>query len=79
MEHIALARHPVKWDYGDFRERISTEANSLANVKFSGLPRNIELIKASLCGSAILNDRDTVSKDDFDALTRLKRYFGWQR
>lgn len=35
-----MERRPVKWDYGDFRKRISDE---LATVKFSGLPRNIWL------------------------------------
>jgi len=48
-------------------------------VKFSGLPRNIDLITAFVCGSALLNGRDQVSTDDFDSLNRLKGYFGWQR
>ncbi len=79
LDKIELERRPVKWDYGDFRKRISDEAGRLATVKFSGLPRNIHLITAFLCGSALLNGRDRICEDDFDTLHRLKPYFGWYR
>ncbi|MFC1506933.1 hypothetical protein ACFLQ6_07670 [Thermoproteota archaeon] len=76
---IDLERRPVKWDYKDFRKRISEEAHNLATLKFSGLPRNINLITAFLCGSALLNDRDRIGKEDFESLNRMKQFFGWYR
>ena len=79
MEPMELPRHPVKWDFGENRKRISGEAQSLASLKFSSLPRNIDLITAFLCGSALLNDRDRVCEKDFETLNKLKPYFGWYR
>ncbi len=74
-----LERLPVKWDFKSFRKRISFEAQSLADLKFSSLPRNIDLITAFLCGSALLNGRDRICERDFESLNKLKRYFGWCR
>jgi len=79
LETIELERQSVKWDFRDMRNRISNEAQNLASLKFSGLPRNIDLITAFLCGSALLNERDSISKEDFETLGRLKSYFGWCR
>lgn len=79
VDVIELQRQPVKWDYADYRKRISMEAQNLASLKFSGLPRNIELITGFLCGSALLNGRDKICKEDFETLSRLKSYFGWYR
>jgi hypothetical protein len=79
LPKIELQRGPVKWDSGSFRKRISHEAESLATVKFSGLPRNIDLVTAFLCGSALLNNRDRISRDDFETLHKLGPYFGWYR
>jgi len=76
---IELERGPVKWDFAGFRKRISDEARRLATLKFSGLPRNIELLTAFLCGSALLNGRDRICREDFETLGRLKQYFGWYR
>lgn len=76
---INLERGRVKWDFAPFRKRISDEAGKLATLKFSGLPRNIDLVTAFLCGSALLNGRDRVSYDDFVTFGNLKSYFGWYR
>jgi hypothetical protein len=51
----------------------------LATLKFSGLPRNIDLVTAFLCGSALLNGRDRIINDDFTTFANLKSYFGWYR
>jgi hypothetical protein len=48
-------------------------------VKFSGLPRNIDLVTAFLCGSALLNGRDRLNQDDFATFGSMKSYFGWSR
>ena len=69
----------MKWDYGDFRRRISYDARKLATLKFSGLPRNIDLVTAFLCGSALLNGRDRICEEDFATFEKLKGYFGWYR
>jgi len=74
-----LQRGPVKWDVKSFRKRISDEAGNLATLKFSGLPRNIDLVTAFLCGCAMLNGRERISYDDFATFTKLKQYFGWYR
>jgi len=79
LGRIELERQPVRWDFADFRSKISNAAQSLASLKFSGLPRNIDLVTAFLCGSALLNERDRISKEDFETLDRLKSYFGWYR
>ena len=79
LPEIQLLRGPVKWDYACFRRRISDEARKLATLKFSGLPRNIDLVTAFLCGSALLNGRDRISNEDFIAFANLKPYFGWYR
>ena len=79
LPEIELDRGTVKWDYVDFRKRISDEARKLATLKFSGLPRNIDLVTAFLCGSALLNGRDRISNEDFATFGNLKRYFGWYR
>jgi hypothetical protein len=60
-------------------ERLSDEAHKLATLKFSGLPRNIDLVTAFLCGSVLLNGRDRIAKDDFVTFGKLKDYFGWYR
>ena len=72
-------RSAVKWDIPNYRKRIGTEASNLATLKFSGLPRNIDLVTAFLCGSASLNGRDRVCEADFATLALLKQYFGWYR
>jgi len=79
LDRIELEQRPVRWDFGAFRKRISNEAQSLASLKYSGLPRNIDLITAFLCGSALLNERDKICSEDFETLHRLKPYFGWYR
>jgi hypothetical protein len=79
LPDIELERGSVRWDYAGFRKRISNEAGNLATLKFSGLPRNIDLVTAFLCGSALLNGRDRITKDDFMTFGNLKRYFGWYR
>jgi hypothetical protein len=79
LPEIELERCAVKWDYGGFRSRISDEARKLATLKFSGLPRNIDLVTAFLCGSALLNGRERITNYDFETFTRLKPYFGWYR
>jgi hypothetical protein len=79
LPEIELHRGLVKWDYAGFRKRISEEARKLATLKFSGLPRNIDLVTAFLCGSALLNGRDRVTDEDFATFEKLKRYFGWYR
>lgn len=79
LPEIELKRGPVKWDLADYRRRISGEAGRLATLKYSGLPRNIDLVTAFLCGSALLNGRDRVTKDDFATFANLKSYFGWSR
>jgi len=79
VEPMELPRRSVKWDFGENRKRISDEAKSLATLKFSGLPRNINLVTAFLCGSASLNNRDSICEEDFKTLDRLKSYFGWYR
>jgi hypothetical protein len=76
---IELERGPVKWDFGTFRRRISGEATKLATLKFSSLPRNIDLVTAFLCGSALLNGRARICNQDFAALQQLRHYFGWSR
>jgi hypothetical protein len=60
-------------------KRISNEAGKLATLKFSGLPRNIDLVTAFLCGSALLNGRHRITNDDFATFAKLKSYFGWNR
>jgi hypothetical protein len=79
LPSIELERHPVKWDFPELRKRISDEARKLATLKFSGLPRNIDLVTAFLCGSALLNGRDRIIREDFDTFGKLKSYFGWYR
>jgi hypothetical protein len=79
LPEIELDRGTVKWDYAGFRKRISNEAGNLATLKFSGLPRNIDLVTAFLCGSALLNGRDRIINHDFETFARLKPYFGWYR
>jgi hypothetical protein len=79
LDKIELERHPVKWDYCNFRKKISREASGLATLKYSGLPRNINLIKAFLCGSALLNGRDRICNEDFVTLEMMKPFFGWYR
>ena len=79
VEPIELERRRVEWDFGDFRKKISGQAQSLASLKYSSLPRNIQLITAFLCGSALLNDRDRISEKDFETLAAAKSYFGWYR
>jgi hypothetical protein len=79
LPKIELHRGSVRWDYAGFRKRISDEARNLATLKFSGLPRNIDLVTAFLCGSALLNGRDRITNDDFETFARLKPYFGWYR
>jgi hypothetical protein len=79
LPNIELQRGPVKWDFGSNRKRISSEAQSLATLKFSGLPRNIDLVTAFLCGSALLNGRERIANEDFAIFTRLRQYFGWYR
>ncbi|MGD0424067.1 MAG: hypothetical protein ABSA92_11505 [Candidatus Bathyarchaeia archaeon] len=76
---IELERGSVKWDFATFRRRISNDAGKLATLKFSGLPRNIDLVTAFLCGSALLNGRERISNEDFTTLAQLKQYFGWYR
>jgi hypothetical protein len=76
---IELERASVKWDLNGFRRRISQEATKLATLKFSSLPRNIDLVTAFLCGSALLNGRERISNEDFIVLAQLKKYFGWYR
>jgi len=79
LPHIELERGVVRWDLAKYRKRISTEASNLATLKFSGLPRNIDLVTAFLCGSALLNGRGRICEADFATLARLKRYFAWYR
>jgi hypothetical protein len=79
LRKIELHRGSVRWDYAGFRKRISNEAGNLATLKFSGLPRNIDLVTAFLCGSALLNGRRRITKDDFATFAKLKSYFGWYR
>lgn len=79
LPDIELDRGTVRWDYAGFRKRISDEARKLATLKFSGLPRNIDLVTAFLCGSALLNGRDRITNDDFATFGNLKCYFGWYR
>ena len=76
---VQLERRPIKWDSTEFRKRISNEAEKLATLKFSGLPRNIDLVTSFLCGSALLNGRERINKDDFTTFANLKQYFGWYR
>jgi hypothetical protein len=76
---IELERRPIKWDSAEYRKRISSEAGKLATLKFSGLPRNIDLVTAFLCGSALLNGRNRICNEDFSSLQRLRPYFGWSR
>ena len=78
-ERIELEPRAVRWDLGAFRKRIGDEAKALASLKYSSLPRNIDLITAFLCGSALLNERDRICSEDFETLNRLKPYFGWYR
>ena len=78
-ERIELEPRAVRWDFGAFRKRIGDEAKALASLKYSSLPRNIDLITAFLCGSALLNERDRICSEDFETLNRLKPYFGWYR
>jgi hypothetical protein len=79
LPKIELDRGTVRWDYGGFRKRISDEARKLATLKFSGLPRNIDLVTAFLCGSALLNGRDRITNEDFATFENLRGYFGWYR
>lgn len=79
LPEIDLDPGRVRWDYADFRKQISEEARKLATLKFSGLPRNIDLVTAFLCGSALLNGRNRITKEDFAAFVNLKSYFGWCR
>ena len=79
LPKIDIERGTVKWDLSEFRKRISKEAGNLATLKFSGLPRNIDLVTAFLCGSALLNCRERICEEDFVMLTQLKQYFGWYR
>jgi hypothetical protein len=79
LDRIELERRSVEWDFGRFRKSISDEAQRLASLKYSSLPRNIDLITAFLCGSALLNRRDRICSEDFDTLRRLKPHFGWYR
>ena len=76
---IEIERKSVKWDFDNNRKKISDLAESLASVKFSGLPRSINLVTAFLCGSALLNGRDCICNEDFQSLQNLKQYFGWYR
>jgi hypothetical protein len=69
----------VKWDFGSYRKRISDAAEKLATLKFSGLPRNIDIVTAFLCGSALLNGRERITNEDFAIFARLRQYFGWYR
>jgi hypothetical protein len=79
LPEIDLSRGPVNWDCEDYRRRISDQADKLATVKYSGLPRNIDLVTAFLCGSALLNFRDRISDVDFATFAKLRSYFGWGR
>lgn len=79
LPEIELNRCAVKWNYACFRKRISDEARKLATLKYSGSPRNINLVTAFLCGSALLNGRDRISNEDFVTFANLKSYFGWCR
>jgi len=79
LPRVKLERGTVQWDRSSSRKRISDEASNLATLKFSGLPRNIDLVTAFLCGSALLNGRDRICEADFTTLARLKKYFGWYR
>ena len=78
LPEIELERGTVKWEYGSFRKRISDEARKLATPKFSGLPRNIDLVTAFLCGSALLNGRTTVTNQEFVEFLGLSRYLNCQ-
>ena len=79
LPYIELDRGAVKWDCAGFRKRISNEARNLATLKFSGLPRNIDLVTAFLCGSAPLDGRDRITNNDFATFANLRSYFGWYR
>jgi len=60
-----------------FEKSIVEEAKFLMQLKFSGLPRNIQIVKAVLCGNAYLNGRNKVTKDDFNVWDLLKPFFSW--
>ena len=47
------------------------------NLKFSGLPRNIELLKAFLAGNALLNKRNKVYKEDIELFLKFIKYIRW--
>lgn len=64
----------IPWKY---EHRIVAEAEYLRSLKLSGLPRNINLVKAILCGLAILNGRNHINEDDFKAYSMFKVYFRW--
>ena len=60
-----------------FRKEISDIALKLMNLKFSGLPRNIELLKAFLAGNALLNKRNKVYKEDIELFLKFIKYIRW--
>ena len=60
-----------------FNRKVVECADSMATVKISGLPRNIQLVRAFLTGNAMLNGRKCVEEADFEIWDKLKSHFRW--
>lgn len=77
-QHLSLKPTNVKIPWR-FEKQIVKFANELRSTKFaSGLPRNINLIKAVLAGLVILDGRNEVTTNDIKIYEDLfKPYFRW--
>lgn len=60
-----------------YEPAIVERAKFLMKLKFSGLPRNINLVKAFLCGNALLNGRKAINDDDFAVFDMMKKFIKW--
>jgi hypothetical protein len=76
FDKIELKPIEVKIPEG-YEERIVKLAENLREMKETGLARQIKLVKAFLCGNAILNGRDYIVEEDFKVWEMLKDYFRW--
>ncbi|MEM2933227.1 MAG: hypothetical protein QW622_03430 [Candidatus Pacearchaeota archaeon] len=76
IKPIALKPMPINIDK-KYELPIVERAKMLSNLKYSGLARNIKLVKALLCGNALLNKRKELSDADFEVFDKLKKFFRW--
>ncbi|MEM2445748.1 MAG: hypothetical protein QW734_03735 [Candidatus Bathyarchaeia archaeon] len=76
IEPIKLEEREIKVDE-KYKHQIVNKAEELSTLKYTGLARNVKLVKALLCGNALLNNRNEINDADFEVFDKLKSFFKW--